>query len=494
LIKKGGGFLSNVTQYPNLTDTLENPLFSKSDVSLRGKIKDHLKQTKHKFIVLDDDPTGVQTVHDVFVITDWGHNWIKKGLSDERSVLYILTNTRSYNAEKAEFINREIIQNVVDVTQEMGINFSIISRSDSTLRGHYPLEINVLQDELLKAANIEISGHLIVPAFFEAHRYTLDNTHYLGVDGQLVPVSETEFANDSVFGFKTANLPKWIQEKTSGSVDPESVLIISLEDIHNGGVDKVCEILLSANNNTPIIVNAISYYDLDIVSLAVHKAIDSGKQFLFRTAASIVKSIAGINDRPYLSADEIVSKDESRNNGGLIVVGSHTKKTTEQINELIEKYPIEQIEINVAKVLNEETRTEELKRVCQLVDKNISSNRDTLVYTSREVIIAKDIEENLLISQTVSGSLVEVVHSLKVKPKFIIAKGGITSSDVATDGLEIKYAKILGQAIAGVPVWLTGSEAKFKDTPYVVFPGNVGEKESIAKILGNIKNDQKGEI
>ncbi|MFP5113935.1 four-carbon acid sugar kinase family protein [Bacillaceae bacterium C204] len=486
--------MSNVTQYPNLKDTLENPLFSKSDDSLRAKIKDHLKQTKHKLIVLDDDPTGVQTVHDIFVITDWRKDWIKKGLSDERSVLYILTNTRSYNAEKTENINREIVRNIAEVTREMGISFSIISRSDSTLRGHYPLEIDVLQDELLKAAKSQISGHLIVPAFFEAHRYTFDNTHYLGVDLQLVPVSETEFANDSVFGFKTANLPKWIEEKTNGRVASESSLIISLEDIHNGGIDKVYEILLSARNNTPIIVNAKSYYDLDIVSLAVLKAIDSGKQFLFRTAASFVKSIAGIYDRPYLSADEIVSKDESRNNGGFVVVGSHTKKTTEQINELIKKYPIEQIEINVVKVLNEETRAEELTRVCQLVDYNISSNRDTLVFTSRDVIIAKEIEENLKISQTVSGSLVEVVRSLKVKPKFIIAKGGITSSDVATEGLKIKYAKILGQAIAGVPVWLTGSEAKFKDTPYIVFPGNVGEKESIAQIFENIKNDQKGEI
>lgn len=162
---KGGGFLSNATQYLSLKDTLD--LFSKSDDSLRAEIKAHLNQTKHKFIVLDDDPTGVQTVHDIFVITDWGKDWIKKGLSDERSVLYILTNTRSYNAEKTEKINREIVQNIVDVTKEMGINYSIISRSDSTLRGHYPLEINVLQDELLKTADVQISGHLIIPAFLK---------------------------------------------------------------------------------------------------------------------------------------------------------------------------------------------------------------------------------------------------------------------------------------------------------------------------------------
>lgn len=482
--------MTNATHYQNVKDALENPLFSKSDDSLRGKIHDHLKQTKHKFIVLDDDPTGVQTVHDIYVITDWSKDWIKKGLSDERSVFYILTNTRSYNEEKAERINREIVENVSAVAKEMGINFTLISRGDSTLRGHYPLEIDVMKEQLGKSANIDIAGHLIIPAFFEGHRYTLDNTHYLGVDGKLVPVSETEFANDSVFGFSTADLPKWVEEKTEGKVKSDQVITISLEDIHNGGVDRVYDILVSASDNTPIIVNAKSYYDLDIVSLAVLKAIDAGKHFLFRTAASLVKSISGIADRPYLSASEIVADDESKNNGGFIVVGSHTNKTTSQINELMKRYPIEQIEINVPKILDEMTRAEELNRVCELVDENVSSGRDTLVYTSRDVIIAKDKEENLKISQSVSGSLVEVVQSLKVKPKFIIAKGGITSSDVATAGLGIKYAKILGQAIAGVPVWLTGPEAKFKDTPYIVFPGNVGEKESIAQIFENIKNNQ----
>src|SRR5690606_35337254 len=163
--------LSQATHYPSLKD-FENPQFTKVDESLRVKIKNRLKETKHKFIVLDDDPTGVQTVHDIYVITDWGKEWLKKGLSDDRSVLYILTNNRSYQEEKTENINREIIQNIVDITQEMGIQYSIISRSDSTLRGHYPLEIDVLQNELIKAANVDISGHLIVPAFFEANRYT----------------------------------------------------------------------------------------------------------------------------------------------------------------------------------------------------------------------------------------------------------------------------------------------------------------------------------
>lgn len=483
---KGGWLLSQATHYPSLKD-FENPQFTKVDESLRVKIKNRLKETKHKFIVLDDDPTGVQTVHDIYVITDWGKEWLKKGLSDDRSVLYILTNTRSYQEEKTENINREIIQNIVDITQEMGIQYSIISRSDSTLRGHYPLEIDVLQNELIKAANVDISGHLIVPAFFEANRYTLNNTHYLGVDDQLIPVSETEFAKDSVFGFNTAYLPEWIEEKTNGAVSSKDALFITLEDIHNGGIERVYEILLSASNNVPIIVNAKSYYELDVVSLAVLRAIDSGKHFLFRTAASFVKSIAGIVDRPYLSATEVISKDESQYNGGFIIVGSHTQKTTEQINELIKKYPIEQIEINVQKVLDEETRDEEISRVCRLVDQQISSNHDTLVYTSRDVIIAKDKEANLKISQTVSSSLVEVVRSLKVKPKFIIAKGGITSSDVATAGLEIKHAKILGQVIAGVPVWLSGKEAKFQHTPYIVFPGNVGEKDSIAQIFETIK-------
>lgn len=456
-------------------------------VSIRRDIREKLNKSSYKLIVLDDDPTGVQTVHDIYVITDWGKDWIKKGLSDDRNVLYILTNTRSYGAEEAERINREIVQNLCSVARELNIHFSIISRGDSTLRGHYPLEIDVLADQLEESCGVSVSGHLIVPAFFEAHRYTIGNTHYLAESGNLVPTSDTEFSNDAVFGYSTAHLPDYISEKSGGRVSSSEVVSISLEDIREGGVDKVYQTLLKAENNQPIIINAASYQDLDIVSLAVLQALEAGKHFLSRTAASFVKSLGGFENRPYVKAEDLQTSGTKGRYGGLIIVGSHTKKTTEQIKSLMDQTFVQKIEMNVPKLLDARERDSELHRVIGELEVKLASGLDTVIYTSRGVIKVEGKEENLHISQSVSGALVAVVQSLAVKPRFIIAKGGITSSDIATKGLGIKKAKILGQAIAGVPVWFTGSEAHFQNTPYIVFPGNVGNRESILEIVRNLQ-------
>jgi uncharacterized protein YgbK (DUF1537 family) len=62
----------------------------------------------------------------------------------------------------------------------------------------------------------------------------------------------------------------------------------------------------------------------------------------------------------------------------------------------------------------------------------------------------------------------------------LIAKGGITASDVATKGLNVKRALVLGQILPGVPVWQLGPESRYAGIPYVVFPGNVGGDDALA--------------
>ncbi|MFC4766787.1 four-carbon acid sugar kinase family protein [Effusibacillus consociatus] len=477
----------NLTSNNKTVDELIKALpSSNNERDLRQEIHNIWKHNSHKLIVLDDDPTGVQTVHDIYVITDWSKEWIRQGLSDERNVLYILTNTRSYQPEKAAAINREIMQNLVEVARELQIDFSVISRGDSTLRGHYPLEINVIHDELVKATGWEFDGHLIIPAFFEGGRYTIGDTHYLREGDCFVPVHKTEFAKDVVFGFSDARLPNWVVEK-GGAQTLEAVCSISLEDIRYGGVDRVLEILLSVKQNTPVVVNAASYEDLDIVSIALIRAMEAGKRYLYRTAASFVKSFAGIGDRSFLSAGEMMSA-EGKHHGGLIIVGSHTNKTTEQLNELMNGFSVRTVEIDVSELLDDASREQELSKVCRMVEESIASGHDTVIYTSREVITVANKTDNLSISQTISNSLAEIVRSLSVTPKFIIAKGGITSSDIATQGLAIKKAKVLGQAAPGIPVWLTGEEAHFPQTPYVVFPGNVGDRHTLAGIIRTIKS------
>ena len=98
-------------------------------------------------------------------------------------------------------------------------------------------------------------------------------------------------------------------------------------------------------------------------------------------------------------------------------------------------------------------------------------------------VIGQDRESSLRIGQIISSALVAVVKSLSERSAWVIAKGGITSSDVATQGLRIKRAEVLGQALPGIPIWRTGRESRWPGMTYVVFPGNVGGPDALAEMI-----------
>ena len=164
---------------------------------------------KPKIIVLDDDPTGSQTVHSCLLLMQWDVDTLRQGLRDESPIFFVLTNTRARSPKTAEQITREVCQNLkLAIAQEGVEDFLVVSRSDSTLRGHYPIETDAIAEALGP-----FDAHFLIPAFFEGGRVTRDSTHYLMVDGQPVPTHETEFAKDSVFGYSTAYLPDYVEEK-----------------------------------------------------------------------------------------------------------------------------------------------------------------------------------------------------------------------------------------------------------------------------------------
>ena len=117
-----------------------------------------------KFIVLDDDPTGVQTVHDISVYTDWSVESIKSGLLEENKVFYILTNSRGLTAEETTAVHREISANITAAARETGVRYLIMSRSDSTLRGHFPLETELLRQGM-EESGIPVDGGEPLPLF-----------------------------------------------------------------------------------------------------------------------------------------------------------------------------------------------------------------------------------------------------------------------------------------------------------------------------------------
>jgi len=288
--------------------------------------------SERKIIVLDDDPTGVQTVHDISVYTDWSKDSIRKGFAEESKIFFILTNSRGFTVEQTTKAHKEIAANVDEVAGEFGKKYIIISRGDSTLRGHYPLETQLIREAINQKNSVGTDGEIICPYFREGGRYTLNNTHYVKYGEELVPAGQTEFAKDETFGYRSSNLCEYIEEKTKGEYKANDCVCISLESLRTMDFDGIEEQLLQVKDFKKIIVNAIDDYDVKVFCVSLYRAMAKGKSFMIRCAAALVKAIANISDKPLLSREEMVTVKNQA--GGVIVVGSHTKKTTSQLDEL----------------------------------------------------------------------------------------------------------------------------------------------------------------
>ena len=434
-----------------------------------------IKESRKKIIVLDDDPTGVQTVHDISVYTDWSEESIYSGFNEENRLFYILTNSRGFTVEQTTKCHTEIIERVNKISQETGKEYMIISRGDSTLRGHYPLETELLRKGFEADGKKHIDGEIICPFFKEGGRFTIDNVHYVKTGDELVPAGQTEFAKDKTFGYASSNLCEYIEEKTQGKYKAQDVTIISLDELRNVKIDEVTEKLLKVNNFRKIVVNAIDYCDLKVFAIALYKAMKQGKNYMFRVAAAIVKVVGGISDKPLLTRKDMVIKETS--NGGIVVVGSHTQKTTSQVEELKKLKDLIFIEFNSNIVLDEKAFEKEITDTLAKEEKFIGEGKTVVVYTKRKLLVVENDtkEEALIRSVKISDAVQSLVGKLNIIPAFVIAKGGITSSDVGTKALHVKRANVLGQIRPGIPVWQTGEESRFPMTPYIIFPGNVGE-------------------
>ncbi|MFQ9879149.1 MAG: four-carbon acid sugar kinase family protein [Ruminococcus sp.] len=404
-----------------------------------------------KLVVLDDDPTGVQTVHDVSVYTDWEEESIRNGFEEKEAMFFILTNSRSFSVEETTKVHQDIAARVAKVARELGQDFMIISRGDSTLRGHYPLETQLLADGLTKNEGVVIDGEIICPFFPEGGRYTMDNIHYVKEQENLVPAGMTEFAKDKTFGYKSSDLTEYVEEKTEGKYHKEDCITISLDELNALDVQGIKDKLMSAQNMAKIIVNAVSYADLKVFCAALVLAMKAGKHYMARTAAAFTKVMGRISDQPLLGRAQL---EGDTKNGGIVLIGSHVKKTTDQLNCLKElDGQADFMEFQVNTVFEENGLEKEVERTVKAAEEKILSGRTVVIYTSRQLLAPENMtpEEKLHISVKISNAVTSIIGKLSVKPKFIIAKGGITSSDVGTKALRVKKARVMGQVKKGYP-------------------------------------------
>ncbi|MDQ4142073.1 MAG: hypothetical protein M3142_16335 [Bacteroidota bacterium] len=443
-------------------------------------IREEFIKSGKTIVVLDDDPTGTQTSYDVTVLTQWSVALLAEELKKKPSVLFILTNTRSVPEQAAIQLTLEIGRYLKAAVKESGQEIVAISRSDSTLRGHFPAEV----DAMAQALDIEKAVWVLLPAFIEGGRFTIQDVHYIQEQQELIPVADTPFAKDAVFGYAHSNLKEWVEEKTKGRVASSDVISISLEDIRMGGPQAVCQKLTACSPGKICIVNACSYKDLEVFVLGVLLAEKAGNKFICRTSATFVPIRAGIIPGKiyWPKKEEVVSSQ-----GSLVIVGSYVPKTTSQLKFLLAQGSHEFIEVNVAKILHSADSADYVTSINQQTNLWLAARKDVVVYTSRDLEVGNNAESNLQINSLVSGFLVKIIKGLRVQPAFLIAKGGITSSDLATKGLKAVKALVLGQVIPGVPVWQMDQNSKFPGIIYVVFPGNVGDSTALAEVHKRLK-------
>jgi len=441
--------------------------------------------------VLDDDPTGVQSVHGVPVLTTWTVDDLRWALTQPSPTFYILTNSRSFPEEEAVALNREIASNLSVAATDSGTDFDVVSRSDSTLRGHYPAETDALA-EALREGGRRPDGLIICPAFFEAGRITVDDVHWVRQDGELVPAGQTEFASDHTFGYRSSDLKAWVEEKTGGRFDASEVPSVGLADLREGGPERLASILGGLEDGWPVVVNAVSYEDLDVFVLGLLAAEARGKRFLYRTGPSFVRARGGITE-PRILGPEDLYRERPKEGHGLVLVGSYVPTTTRQLEAALALDGVRGVEMSVPRLLEPGSREDELGRVVEEVNGSLASS-EVAVYTSRLLVTAGAGLSNFEIGASVSGALVEVMRRVdrSLPLSFVVAKGGITSSDIATKGLEVRRAEVAGPLLPPgiVPVWILPDENDFPGLPYVIFPGNVGGPDSLARAIEVLRGER----
>lgn len=442
------------------------------------KIRRHNTATAAWIVVLDDDPTGAQAVHDVTVL-------IEPTVDDfaatarNRQPVFVWTNSRSLSAASATEINRTLVLSAIDAANREGARPIFVSRSDSILRGHFATEISAI-GQACSGAGRAVDGVVFVPAFIEAGRFTAGDVQWVAQpDGDVLPASRTEFARDATFGYSEDNLRDWVAARVG--LRPDQVRSMPLGDVR-GDPGRIERIVRSLSRGEIAIGNAVTAGDLEALVLACQAAERAGRHLIHRCGPSFVRALLGQESRVPLTTAELAEPGEGF---GLTVVGSHTALTTRQLEEASRHHQVELVELDVdamlgdglADVVNGTTTALESAMRCG----------HTALVTSRTLRTAvADPQESLAIARRVSSAVCAVIAGLPpdLALRYVVAKGGITSHDVAVNGLGIRHATVLGQMFPGqVSVLRLGPETARPGMPYVVFPGNVGAPDSLARVI-----------
>jgi uncharacterized protein YgbK (DUF1537 family) len=449
------------------------------------EIRAHLSGAR-RLVVLDDDPTGTQTVRDVPVLTRWHVEDVRWALRQGTPGFYVLTNTRSLSPVAAAERNRDVAEACLEAARLEDVQLTFASRGDSTLRGHFPLETDVLA-EVLAEHGQHTDAVLLAPAYIDAGRVTVDGVHWAAGPAGLAPIADGEYARDATFGYRSSRLAEWVEEKSDGRLRAAQVAEVHLTDIRTAGSEALRAVLSAARDGQVVAIDAATDDDLRSAVLDIIAAEHAGVGIVQRVGPSFVRARLGQEDGSRID-DERLAQLVDPDAHGLVVVGSHVALTTRQLEVLRQRRSCVELELDVAKVMDPADRASHVE---QLVRQAVTGLADNLVVlrTSRQLVTGIDANGSLDIARTVSSALVDATARIvgQRRPSYVVAKGGITSSDVATHALRMDRAWIRGPILDGIVSLWEAASGFAADLPYVVFAGNVGDDNSLADVVERLE-------
>ena len=419
-------------------------------------------------IVLDDDPTGVQTLAGVRVLLDWDAQRVGAALVGRRAV-HLITNSRALPPDRVE----PLVSDAARVAREAASDARVVLRGDSTLRGH-------LLEEYLGVRSVVASGRwpvlLLVPALPAAGRITVDGVHLFVRDGVPTPLHETEYANDGVFAYASARLLDWAEERSDGLFRAGDGAELSLAALRVGGhatvSNALCE-LGARGRPAAFAPDAETEDDLALIAAGLAAAEAEGCEVIVRCAPAFAGVLAGTTarERALLPRGKRV----------LVVCGSYVPQTTRQLARLRDTYPDAVLEADVGALVDGDHEAE-AGRLCRLTSELLDRTGLAVVATPRE---RPGTALSLEAGDRVAAGLAGVVTRIVPHPDVIVAKGGITSAVTLRDGVGAAEAEVVGPVEPGVSRWSArwpGGEP----LDYLVVPGNVGDDELLARLVAGI--------
>jgi len=447
---------------------------------------------RFKIVVLDDDPTGSQTVHSCPLLLQWDRASLLEGLAHPSPLLFVLANTRALAPDAAALRVQEIARALKEAMAELDAidHWLIVSRGDSTLRGHFPLEVDGLEAELGP-----FDATFLVPAFLQGGRTTVAGVHLLHGE----PVHTSAFGRDGLFGYGTSYLPDWVAEKTAGRIPSDQVELVGIEELDAAEQD-LLQRLAGLEGNRCVAVDVERPQQLGALAAAVRELTAPSaaerwgrpRRFLSQSAASWIEALAQLPPQPLAPAGLAQLRRLAVGGAGgaplpgLVLVGSHVPLADAQLEVLLAEPGCGGVEIVVTKLARVLEGPVPLGMLASLeqawlaqLQAVLAGGQTPVLFTSRSELTCRSAAERRRLGLELAALMARLAAALAPQLGYLISKGGITTHTLLADGLGLERVELQGQLLPGLSLVLTPSDGQVPGLPVLTFPGNLGDSETL---------------